>query len=77
MTTNKKGPIVAKTKPTLIETLANKANELDASAATAGAQSKALAQQAAEAAPVAETATAHAIAVDQALGILTDAGVSV
>lgn len=61
---------MARVKPTLIETLAAKANELDDTAAKASASSAALAQQAAQQAEKAETARSHAAAVDQALGIL-------
>ncbi|AXH47359.1 hypothetical protein SEA_EDEN_64 [Microbacterium phage Eden] len=66
-----------KLKPSLVETLTAKADELDEKATTKEAQSSALAEQAAVAAEVATVARAHAAAIDQALGILADAGVTV
>ncbi|AYN55935.1 hypothetical protein PBI_COLTRANE_64 [Microbacterium phage Coltrane] len=81
MTTNKKEPTVAisnkKTPASLVEVLASKANQLESTATTKTSQSNALALQAAEAAEVATIARAHAEAIDKALDILSEAGVTV
>ncbi|UGL61879.1 hypothetical protein SEA_FRANKLIN22_66 [Microbacterium phage Franklin22] len=69
--------LTKKNTPSLVETLTAKADQLDATATTKTSQSNALALQAAEAAEVAQVAREHAAAIDQALGILSDAGVTV
>lgn len=65
-----------KTPITLIASLNTKLNELDAKSDAKHREAADLATLAAEAKAEAETATLHAIAVEKAADILTEAGVT-
>ncbi|QJD53475.1 hypothetical protein QDW38_gp66 [Microbacterium phage Lynlen] len=68
--------IIRKPAAPLVDQLDTKLNELHTVAADEAQSAKSLAQLAAEAQQASDTASKQAVAVDQARGILLDAGVT-